>query len=184
MKYLDKIAEQLRIRPRVEVFLYDREGRVLASKSQDSHDQKGGSDKTWKFPGGGVEDNASINETARREALEEAGVKIRGVHEIDQPPVYTEWPGHFKEWAKKTKGRSFDGQQTHFRAGRMAGRDNSLLGHDNDSLKGASMVPIDILIKDLRVASSDTKNKYRVFDREKLTGLLALKATLKSRGAR
>lgn len=46
------------------------------------------------------------------------------------------------------------------------------------------MVPIDILIKDLRVASSDTKNKYRVFDREKLTGLLALKATLKSRGAR
>ena len=184
MKYLDKIAEQLRIRPRVEVFLYDKDGRVLASKSQDSHDQKGGSTKTWKFPGGGIEDNASVNATARREALEEAGVHIRGVHEIDQPPVYTKWPEHFKTWAKKTKGRSFDGQQTYFRAGRVAGRDSSLLGHDNDSLRGADMVPIDILINDLREASADSRNKYRVFDKEKLTGLLALKATLRSKGVR
>jgi 8-oxo-dGTP pyrophosphatase MutT (NUDIX family) len=184
MNYLNKIAELLKIRPRVEVFLYDKDGRVLASKSQDSHDSSNSSSKTWKFPGGGIEGTSSVNETARREALEEAGVTIRGVHEIDQAPVYTEWPDHFRISNKKQKGRDFDGQRTHFRAGRVHSRDTSLLGHDNDSLKGADMVPIDRLIKDLRSASGDSSNKYRVFDREKLTGLLALKATLKRKGLR
>ena len=55
-------------RPKVNVLVYDREGRVLASPS---HEVMG-----HGFPGGGIEEGQSIRDAARREVLEEAGKSI------------------------------------------------------------------------------------------------------------
>ena len=70
MRYLDKLGEDIskkKIRQRVEVYLYDDKGRVLASRKQEGHSNN--VENSWKFPGGGLEGSAGINETAKREAL-------------------------------------------------------------------------------------------------------------------
>ena len=163
------------VRPRVLMYLYDDQGRVLASQAQEGHDSD---QKNWKFPGGGIESGQSINEAARREALEEAGYQALTTHGVGSRPKLTMWPDHFREKAKKKKGRDFKAQRTYFRAGKIGDQQRDLLGADNDALKGLDMVPIATLIKDLEASSSDSDNPYAVFDVAKLKGLRALKERL------
>jgi 8-oxo-dGTP pyrophosphatase MutT (NUDIX family) len=163
------------VRPRVLMYLYDDQGRVLASQAQEGHDSD---QKNWKFPGGGIESGQSINEAARREALEEAGYQALTTHGVGSRPKLTKWPEHFREKAKKKKGRDFKAQRTYFRAGKIGDQQRDLLGADNDALKGLDMVPIATLIKDLETSSSDSGNPYAVFDVAKLKGLRALKERL------
>jgi 8-oxo-dGTP pyrophosphatase MutT (NUDIX family) len=181
MRYLEKIAEELRIRPRVELYLYDNQGRVLASRAQNTHTQTS-ANPSWKFPGGGIEGDATINDTAKREALEEAGYSTNKVHGIGQSAVVSRWPEFFKKDMSKAKKRNYDAQKTYFRAGRIANRDIRYLGADGDTLKNPEMVPITTLIRDLESASTDKDNKYRVFDIQRLKGVQALKRHLEDAG--
>jgi 8-oxo-dGTP pyrophosphatase MutT (NUDIX family) len=184
MELLDKLGEAIdknKIRPRVEVYLYDDKGRVLASRGQEGHSNNVST--SWKFPGGGIESDAGINETARREALEEAGFTTSGrMHAIDSRPKLTKWPDFFRKDMKKQKGRDFHAQYTYFRAAPIGKKDDSELGADKDTLKGMEMVPINTLIKDLESSINNPDNKYHTFDRERLKGLKALNSRLESLG--
>ncbi len=184
MKVLQKIGEAIdkkKIRPRVEVYLYDDKGRVLASRGQEGHSNNVAN--SWKFPGGGIESNAGINHTAKREALEEAGFETSGkMHAIDTRPNLTKWPDFFRKDMKKQKNRDFHAQYTYFRAAPIGSKNDSELGADKDTLKGMEMVPLKTLIKDVESAAKNPDNKYQVFDNERLKGLKALESRLKNIG--
>jgi 8-oxo-dGTP pyrophosphatase MutT (NUDIX family) len=184
MRFLDKLGEAIdkkKIRPRVEVYLYDDKGRVLASRAQEGHSNN--VPTSWKFPGGGVEGSAGVNETAKREALEEVGFTTAGrVHALDTRPRLTKWPEFFRKDMKKQKNRDFHAQYTYFRAAPIGSKDDSELGADKDTLKGLEMVPIRTLIKDLETAIKHPDNKYSVFDKERLHGLKSLQTKLESAG--
>jgi len=51
-----------------------RDGKVLMLKRKGSHGEG-----MWSFPGGHLEFNESIEECARRETLEEVGIKIKNL---------------------------------------------------------------------------------------------------------
>ena len=184
MRYLNKLGEDIskkKIRQRVEVYLYDDKGRVLASKKQEGHSNN--VENSWKFPGGGLEGSAGVNETAKREALEEAGFNTSGrMHAIDTKPRLTKWPDFFRKDMKKQKGRDFHAQYTYFRAAPIGSKDDKYLGADKDKLKGMEMVPVSTLIKDLEKTVANKDNKYQVFDRERLQGLKSLESRLKTIG--
>ena len=184
MRYLDKLGADIsknKIRQRVEVYLYDDKGRVLASRGQEGHSNN--VENSWKFPGGGLEGSAGINETAKREALEEAGFNTSGrMHAIDTKPRLTKWPDFFRKDMKKQKGRDFHAQYTYFRAAPIGGKDDKYLGADKDTLKGMEMVPVSTLIKDLEKTVANKDNKYQVFDKERLQGLKSLESRLKTLG--
>ena len=58
----------------VGVIVVNKDGRILAGKRINSHGAG-----TWAFPGGRLEEGESVFECARREALEEAGIKINNL---------------------------------------------------------------------------------------------------------
>ncbi len=183
MKFLDKLGEDIstkKIRKRVEMYLYDDKGRVLASREQDGHSNNVAT--SWKFPGGGIEGRAGINNTAKREALEEVGFDSGKAHAIDSKPKLTKWPEFFRKDMKKQKNRDFHAQYTYFRAAPIGSKNDKYLGADKDTLKGVSMVPIKTLIKDVEKSISNPDNKYTVFDKERLQGLKALESRLKTIG--
>ena len=184
MNILQKLGEAIdkkKIRPRVEVYLYDDKGRVLASRGQEGHSNNVAN--SWKFPGGGIESKAGINDTAKREALEEAGFETSGkMHAIDTRPNLTKWPDFFRKDMKKQKNRDFHAQYTYFRAAPIGSKNDSELGADKDTLKGMEMVPLKTLIKDVESAAKNPDNKYQVFDNERLKGLRALESRLKNIG--
>jgi 8-oxo-dGTP pyrophosphatase MutT (NUDIX family) len=179
MIYLDKLAEELNIRPRVELYLYDDMGRVLASKLQDGHSNS--SSTSWKFPGGGIEEEATINQTAKREAMEEAGYTANTIHGIGKSPAVTVWPEFHKAYMASNKNRKYDAERTYYRAGKIGNRNTKLLGADGDTLKNPELVPISTVISDLEKASRDPNNKYRAFDKARLAGISSLKDHLDSK---
>lgn len=62
-------------RPKVGVaVILIKDGKVLVGRRKNSH-----GDGTWCFAGGHMEGNESFEDTARREALEETGVKIKNI---------------------------------------------------------------------------------------------------------
>ena len=51
-----------------------KDGKVLLGQRRSAHGQN-----TWGFPGGHLEKNEEIEDCARRETLEETGVKVKNV---------------------------------------------------------------------------------------------------------
>jgi 8-oxo-dGTP pyrophosphatase MutT (NUDIX family) len=125
-------------RPRVELFIHDGNGNVLANRS----------DKGWQFPGGGIEEGQDIFEAARREALEEAGYKIKALKSLGKEPSMVPWPEWYKEVARK-KGRGhYEGQKTHAIVARVGKKDDRLYGSEGDALTKLKFVPLKKLIRD------------------------------------
>lgn len=165
-------AEQMRYRPKVQAFLYQPDGRILASKSQSAGSGLRPSNN-YKFPGGGIEEGESMQDATRKELLEEAGWTTSGdPHHIGSAKI--KWDDAFRQQALK-KGRDYHGEVSHFVAAPAGQRDTSKFGSEGDALEGADFVHIDDLIKDLRQTSRDKNNEYRKFDQAKLKALTNLK---------
>ena len=125
-------------RPRVELFIHDGKGNVLANRS----------DKGWQFPGGGIEEGQDIFEAARREALEEAGYKIKSPKALGNEASMVPWPEWYKEVAR-SKGRGqYEGQKTHAIVAQVGKKDNKLYGSEGDALTKLKFVPLKKLIRD------------------------------------
>jgi len=154
-------SEERKIRPRVALWLHDGKGNLLVQ--DDRHRGLG-----FKFPSGGIDPGQSINEAARREALEEVGYSLaespRAIPGIRA--VNVKWDPVFLAEAAK-KGRNFWGSRHYHRIALAGGEDRSLLGSEGDALN-ASWVPADVLLKETRNAAKDPNNKYNYFDRERL----------------
>ena len=121
-----------RLRPRVEVIVRDEQGRVLLGKNP-----RHGS---YQFPGGGIE-GTSVDAAARREAAEEAGIKIMGVKSLGRRPDKMLDPKY------KT---GFDGWETHWRTARMGKIDTKKLGDDGDTMSGLRFYTPEEAIQRLR----------------------------------
>jgi 8-oxo-dGTP pyrophosphatase MutT (NUDIX family) len=134
--YMEKEAEGV-YRPRVELFLHDGKGNVLANKS----------DKGWQFPGGGIEEGQDIFDAARREALEEVGYKIRRPKALGTASMVP-WPEWYKEVARKKGRGQFEGQKTHAVVAQIGKTDKKLLGSEGDALTNLKFVSLKKLMQD------------------------------------
>lgn len=168
-------------RPKVQAFMYDNQGRILAAKSQGS-----GSGlrafNNYKFPGGGVEKGESITEAARKELLEEAGYETSGDLFEFGTPTAVNWDKSFRAQARK-KGRGrYAGQYEYYAAGPIGKRNKSLLGSEGDELGSMEFVPLSQLQRDLTRTANDPNNEYGYFDKQKLVALRELKKEMINRG--
>jgi 8-oxo-dGTP pyrophosphatase MutT (NUDIX family) len=170
-------------RPKVQAFMYDDQGRILAAKSQAA-----GSGlraySNYKFPGGGVEPGENIPEAARKELLEEAGYEAGGDLFEFGTPTPVDWDRKFRAQARKKGRGGYAGQYEYYAAGPIGKRNTSLLGSEGDALGGMEFVPIRALKRDLRKTSTDPNNEYGYFDTQKLVALKALEKELKQRGVK
>lgn len=105
-----------KLRQRVEVIIKDDEGRVLMGMNP----RRG----NYQFPGGGI-DGGSVDTAARREAEEEAGVRLTGVAPLGRRPDAVKDP-KYKE--------GYDGWNTHWRTAGFAGFKSDRLGKDGDAM--------------------------------------------------
>lgn len=79
----------------------------------------------YMFPGGGVEEGDSLEETARKEALEELGVVVSNIVVLEGSIV--------TPYKSKKEGREkFTTSKTHFATADFVELDNSKYGADND----------------------------------------------------
>jgi 8-oxo-dGTP pyrophosphatase MutT (NUDIX family) len=125
-------------RPRVELFIHDGKGNVLANKS----------DKGWQFPGGGVEDGQDLFEAAKREALEEAGYNIKNLKKLSPEASKIPWPEWYKEVARKKGRGQFEGQLTNPIVAQIGKKNEKLYGSEGDALTKLKFVPLKKLIRD------------------------------------
>lgn len=125
-------AERLKLRPRVDVFIYNNKGEVLAEPSPYRN--------TLRFPGGGIDEGASINDAAREEALEEAGIEIGKITTVGKP-LTLKWTESVKE-RNRQRGRDFDGNRQYFRAAPLKAKNTDMYGMEGDALRKAMWIPI------------------------------------------
>jgi 8-oxo-dGTP pyrophosphatase MutT (NUDIX family) len=163
----EKVAGSLALRPKVDVFIYDDLGRVLAERHGNS----------WKFPGGGIDPGENATSAARREALEEVGLEVGKPFQIRRPDTVV-WSDAEKEIYSK-KGRTQDGNRLYYRAAPAADKNKNLLGVDEDAMK-ARFVPIDRVIGDLERSKNDPANLFREYDANKVEALKNLKGKVKT----
>jgi 8-oxo-dGTP pyrophosphatase MutT (NUDIX family)/uncharacterized integral membrane protein len=167
-------------RPKVQAFMYDPEGRILAARSQGAGGKLRAYDN-YKFPGGGIEPGEDAVEAAKKELLEEAGYETGGdLYEFGTPtPV--DWDEKFREQAR-AKGRGdYHGQYERYVAGPIGKRNTSKFGSEGDQLGGLEFVERERLRRDLARTASDPDNEYAYFDKQKLVALEALEEEMARR---
>ena len=91
------MAEQQPTRRRVDVFVTDDNGKVLAGK-----DPQDNVKNRVEVPGGGVEEDESVEQAAKREVAEETGYTVKAVKTVGQRPVHESNPGQDEQtyWRK------------------------------------------------------------------------------------
>jgi len=165
-------------RPKVQTFMYDKRGRILASKSQ----AKGlRAYDNYKFPGGGIEPNEDVLDAARKELLEEAGYTPGGdMFEFGKgTPV--DWDPSFRAQAAKKGRGAYHGQYEYYVAGPLGKRDTSRFGSEGDAMTGLELVNRNRLRKALTQTANDPNNEYGYFDKQKLVALGELEKQLLAR---
>jgi len=135
-------------RPRVEVFLFNDKGQVLAGSTP-------GRDG-FKFPGGGI-DGDPVDHAARKELREEAGYKVKHLQSVGLRPDKREWSQATRDGVLKATGgkRDFGGDVTHWRMGVHSGRDTSVLGSEGDALARAQFRDVPKVLESLREQTKD-----------------------------
>ena len=130
-----------RYRHRATLLLQDDQGRIFAKKEPPERVAKGVS--RVNLPGGGVHENEletraptkrEIIRAARKEALEELGMRIR------RPRLLGSHSGELEDWWKdqqeKKRGVRFDGAAEHFILAKPSKKDMSLYNVEGDAFKG------------------------------------------------
>lgn len=167
-------------RPKVQTFMYDPRGRILASRSQAA-----GSGlrafANYKFPGGGIEPNENVIEAAKKELLEEAGYEPGGEMFEFGKRTPVDWDPTFREQVAKKGRGAYDGQYEYYVAGPLGKRNTSHFGSEGDAMTGLELVRRDKLRKALERTASDPKNEYAYFDKQKLVALAELEKQLLAR---
>ena len=109
------------IRRRVDVFLYNKDGKILVGKTHENG-------KTiYTPPGGGIDEGESFSEAAHREALEEIGISSQNFENIND--LYNiRKPLFFSDKHRKDS-------ETTFMFGKADIKDNSLFNREGDGMK-------------------------------------------------
>ena len=104
---LQKLAESLPYRERVEAFGLNPEGKLLSGLYDN--------DRNTGVFGGGIDPGETPEQAAVREFLEEAGYRLHNPRLLDVPPAINEWdPNKVK---KDERQRQFRGSKTYFVTG-------------------------------------------------------------------
>lgn len=135
-----KLASK-RFRHRAGLIIRDDQGRILVSEASPERVAKGIS--RISLPGGGIHENENetrvptkreIISAARKEALEELGMRIRN------PRVLGSHSGELEDWWKdqqeKKRGVRFDGAAEHFVLASPGRKDMSLYNVEGDAFPG------------------------------------------------
>lgn len=167
-------------RPKVQTFMYDDRGRILASRSQAA-----GSGlrayANYKFPGGGIEPNEDVIAAAKKELLEEAGYEPGGEMFEFGKRTPVDWDPSFREQVAKKGRGAYDGQYEHYVAGPLGKRNTAHFGSEGDAMTGLELVRRDKLRKALERTANDPNNEYAYFDKQKLVALGELEKQLLAR---
>jgi 8-oxo-dGTP pyrophosphatase MutT (NUDIX family) len=167
-------------RPKVQTFMYDKRGRILASRSQAAGSGLRAYDN-YKFPGGGIEPNEDVLEAARKELLEEAGYEPAGSMFEFGKRTPVDWDPSFRAQAAKKGRGAYHGQYEYYVAGPLGKRDTSRFGSEGDAMTGLELVNRNRLRKALTQTANDPNNEYGYFDKQKLVALGELEKQLLAR---
>ena len=113
-------------RKRVEVFITNGEGKVLLAKNKTKHNT---------IPGGGIETGETLIQTAEREVLEEVGVEITNIKQIDIPDYHDDFydePDNTKIHKDKD---GYRGSITKFLSAEFVKENKELWNHSEDAMK-------------------------------------------------
>jgi 8-oxo-dGTP pyrophosphatase MutT (NUDIX family) len=152
---LVKEGKREKLRRRVEVFIIDKNDKILAGKSKDG---------VPIFPGGGIDKGETINQAANRESMEEVGLSIKNIKGVGVSPKNILWGDKLKRWMNDSRDRNFDGSRTYYRIANVDKKDSSILGKDGDEMK-AKFVGIDKLRKTLKkvLIGKGKSSKFKPF---------------------
>lgn len=144
-----KSRSTLPFREKCEVFLLTKDNKVIA---QDRGHY-------IMFPGGGVDDKEALEKTARRETLEETGVKTGTLTYI----TTVDFIWH-KEWAdnpkRKTRYATFQGERVHIFVGKALST-GKLTGNEGDHWIGKKSMSLSKCVKlNHEYAKQDHPNTY------------------------
>jgi len=113
------IKQAEKIRPRVEVVIKDKSGRILLGEAAGDYG------KFYKFPGGGIEQGESTIEAGKRETQEETGKNIGNIKPLPVEPMLLINPNNPQQ-----------GSKTYYVQGDLrGGRRSKLYGADEDIIK-------------------------------------------------
>ncbi len=110
-------------------------------------------EKYFAIPGGGVEINESLEETAYREIKEELGIEPASLEQVGKsnfPLKFT-----FKVPKINSKGEEYEGSERHFFAFRFIGKDEEIKLAENE-------------VRAYKWVSFSDLNKYLLFDNQLL----------------
>jgi 8-oxo-dGTP pyrophosphatase MutT (NUDIX family) len=137
----------------------------------------------FNFPGGGIEQGNTPEETVRKECLEEVGIKVKNIQKIDMEPFIQT---HQQAFQKKTtsdrinqRGQQYSGYHTTFYVANYDKIDKRLYGSDDDEMI-YKFVPfkeaINIMVEQSK--NFEDKSKLKLFER-RLEALENLKKDIK-----
>ena len=139
---------KLPFRKNCEGYFIDKKGNLLAKDSGKGY---------LIFPGGGVEQNESIEDAMKRETLEETGAKVTNLNKCGELKIIWE-----KDWAITEKQRQryqkYQGDEMHFFKG-MITSFNKIIQQE-DSWEGKKLIPLKEVISFLEQQNSPQK-EYR-----------------------
>lgn len=108
-------------RPCVGVMLLNREGRVFVGRRSDRGDQPEGAGTWWQMPQGGLDPGEDPEQAARRELMEETGVRSASVIArtrdwltYDLPPelIGVAWEGRYRGQKQLWFAARFEGEES------------------------------------------------------------------------
>lgn len=137
-RMMKKLAAK-NFRPRVELMITNEKGHVLVG----TNPRHGSA----QLPGGGI-DGVAVNTAAKKEALEEVGIKVKSVGTVGARPSVTLIPGYKRDGYE-------GGSRTFWRTATYVGKSDKKLGDDGDAMRDVRFMPIEEAIARVREPKSD-----------------------------
>lgn len=114
-------------RKRVEILIFNKEGKVLLGKVPESHGKPG----FYTFAGGGIEKGQTAEDAVKAEALEELGVAFKRI--VNTGRQYTSF-GYTASDKHKGREKQFAGSITYMFFAEFNNIDESIYGSEGDRL--------------------------------------------------
>jgi 8-oxo-dGTP pyrophosphatase MutT (NUDIX family) len=116
-------------RKRVEIFIVKKNMLVVGLKGTELH-----------TPGGGIEENETIEEATKKEALEELGISVTNVELLTKETLIMDWydlerRGYDLPPMVKERMKKYRGSESYFVSSIFSGIDRSIYGEAGDKLK-------------------------------------------------